>query len=136
MAAPRFNAASPVPAQIYHLVLIDEFEAASASGRYDRSTRGVSLAEQGFIHASADVEQVRTVYGFAYADLPADAVGLVTIDTSALAEHAISAVFEPGDPSSPAGEHFVHLYGGPLPVELMRPVSLSQVLGPESAQQS
>jgi uncharacterized protein (DUF952 family) len=88
-------------ARIYHLAIASEWEAAvAAGGPYDRSTVGVSLAEQGFIHCSF-AEQVEATAAFFYADR--DDVLLLTIDPSALgAEVRVE-------------DGFPHLYG-PLPL--------------------
>jgi uncharacterized protein (DUF952 family) len=87
--------------QIFHIALLSDWEGAVASGSYTTSTRGQTLADVGFIHAShrEQVEPTRTRF---YADETAPLV-LLTIDTDLLAcpwrEDAV------GD------QTFPHLYG-------------------------
>ena len=52
---------------IFHLALEQEWKEAVASGSYERSTLGRSLAEQGFIHASFG-RQVQLIADLVYAD--------------------------------------------------------------------
>jgi uncharacterized protein (DUF952 family) len=52
---------------IYHLAFASDWALAEHEGSYTVSTRGVSLAEQGFIHAST-AEQVAGVANAYYAD--------------------------------------------------------------------
>jgi uncharacterized protein (DUF952 family) len=90
---------------IFHIAERSDWEAARASGGpYEISTRGRTLAEVGFIHASRDEEQVRTVQRAFYADL--DDLVLLTIDPEGL-DVRDEAV---GD------DVFPHIYG-PLPIE-------------------
>jgi uncharacterized protein (DUF952 family) len=64
-------------AKLFHLADRDEWRAAAAAGEYRISTRGVTLAEQGFIHCSR-AHQVRGVAEQYYAD--ADNLVLLVID--------------------------------------------------------
>jgi membrane protein insertase Oxa1/YidC/SpoIIIJ len=59
------------------LALADEWRTAKACGEYRRSTRGLSLEQVGFIHASG-AHQVEATYGRFYADAPE--VLLLTIE--------------------------------------------------------
>jgi glutathione S-transferase len=92
---------------IFHIALPDDWAAAQAAGEYTVSTRGVSLADEGFIHAGEDLEQVEFVRSLAYADV-ADLV-LLVIDESKLGvpvkREAVPQV----------GRTFPHIYG-PVPV--------------------
>jgi glutathione S-transferase len=63
---------------IYHIAIASDWAAAQRDGEYTTSTRGVSLDERGFIHASTS-EQVAPVANLYYKGLP-DLVVLV-IDT-------------------------------------------------------
>jgi uncharacterized protein (DUF952 family) len=92
---------------LYHLTEPDTWNAAVAAGEYRRSTRGVSLEQQGFIHCSL-LHQARRVAGFIYAD--AEELVLLEIDPERLTS---TVVFEPGEPG--ATEEFPHIYG-PVPV--------------------
>jgi uncharacterized protein (DUF952 family) len=63
---------------IYHIAEAADWEQAQRDGQYTTSTRGVSLAEQGFIHTSQPA-QVALVANAFYQGVP-DLV-LLTIDT-------------------------------------------------------
>jgi uncharacterized protein (DUF952 family) len=63
---------------IYHIAEAANWEQARRDGQYTTSTRGVSLAEQGFIHASQPA-QVALVANAFYQGVP-DLI-LLTIDT-------------------------------------------------------
>lgn len=83
---------------VYHLALTRHWQAAGES--YTHSTRGRTLAEEGFIHCSKDLDQLHTVAAAFYADLdPADLL-ILHIDPTGL-----DLRLEGG---------FPHLYG-PLP---------------------
>ncbi len=92
---------------IYHLALAGEWRQAKAAGVYERSTRGQSLQDVGFIHASG-AEQVEATYGRFYAD--AGEVLLLTIDPDRL-----TAPLR-WEPAPDTGECFPHIHG-PLPLE-------------------
>ena len=63
---------------IYHIAAVADWERAVRDGQYTMSTRGLTLAEQGFIHAST-AEQVPLVANAFYRDVP-DLL-LLVIDT-------------------------------------------------------
>jgi uncharacterized protein (DUF952 family) len=63
---------------IYHIAAAADWEQAQCDGRYTTSTRGLTLAEQGYIHAST-AEQVPIVASAFYRDVP-DLL-LLVIDT-------------------------------------------------------
>lgn len=92
---------------IYHIATVEDWARAQAGGEYTTSTRGVSLAEQGFIHASA-AAQVDRVANMFYQGLP-DLLVLV-IDTSRV-QREIRFEQAPG-----SDELFPHVYG-PLNVD-------------------
>ena len=87
---------------IYHIALAADWVRALAGGQYTTSTRGVTLAEQGFIHASA-ASQVAGVANAFYQGAPD--LMLLVIDparlTSPLRYDAV-----PG-----SDERFPHIYG-------------------------
>jgi len=92
---------------LFHLALADEWARACADGGpYDRSTRGVSLAEQGYVHCSR-ASQVQGVADAWYRD--ADVVLLVIDPARVGAEIRDEPV--PGAPLP-----FPHVYG-PLPLD-------------------
>ena len=54
---------------IYHIAATADWERAVREGQYTTSTRGLTLAEQGFIHAST-ADQVARVANAFYRDVP------------------------------------------------------------------
>lgn len=111
------------PSWIYHLALAEEWQEAQRQGSYRRSTRGLSLEQVGFIHASR-ADQLAATYRRFYGD--AGPVTLLTIDPQRL---TAPLRYEPapqggaeagGEGSSERGEKgselFPHIYG-PLPLE-------------------
>jgi glutathione S-transferase len=94
-------------AVIYHVAYLVEWEDARAAGRYERSTRGRSLADVGFIHASR-ADQVDGVANAFYAGED----GLVVL---AVEERRLRADVRWEAPPGSA-ETFPHVYG-PLPVD-------------------
>ena len=64
---------------IYHIAAAADWERAVRDGQYTMSTRGLTLAEQGFIHAST-AAQVALVANSFYRDVP-DLLLLLVIDT-------------------------------------------------------
>ncbi len=97
------------PSWLYHLALPQEWAEAQPLGEYRRSTRGQSLEQVGFIHASYAQQLEATRQRF-YADLPQ--LRLLTIDPQRLAAAGVAVRAEPAPGS---GELFPHLYG-PLPL--------------------
>ncbi|MBP2707948.1 DUF952 domain-containing protein [Microbispora sp. RL4-1S] len=93
---------------IYHLTLARDWAEARAAGEYRVSTLGRSLEEEGFIHASADLEQARGVAGRFYRDV-ADPLVLLEIDETRL---GCPVRFEVPEGMT---EAFPHVYG-PVPV--------------------
>jgi glutathione S-transferase len=97
------------PRWLYHLALAPEWRAARSEGVYRRSSRGLSLEEVGFIHASHS-HQLEATHQRFYAD--AADVLLLTIDPGRLAAAGIAVEEEPAPGS---GEFFPHIRG-PLPL--------------------
>ena len=87
---------------IYHITTASDWAQAQASGEYTLSTRGLTLAEEGFIHCST-AGQVATVANMLYQGLP-DLLVLV-IDTD-LVRPEIRIEQLAGAP-----EPFPHIYG-------------------------
>jgi uncharacterized protein (DUF952 family) len=87
---------------IYHIALAADWEQALRDGRYAISTRGLTLAEQGFIHAST-ATQVAAVANMFYQAAP-DLLVLV-IDTDRVGAE-IRWEDVPG-----ADAPFPHIYG-------------------------
>ncbi|CAN5587799.1 hypothetical protein BH11ACT8_BH11ACT8_08510 [soil metagenome] len=89
--------------RIFHIATVTDWDAARVSGRYTTSTRGRSLAEEGFIHASRG-DQWQGVRERFYADVEEPLV-LLVIDTEALT----APVIDEAVPDST--ETFPHIYG-------------------------
>jgi uncharacterized protein (DUF952 family) len=87
---------------IYHITTAGEWARARAAGEYTTSTRGMTLAEQGYIHCST-AGQVALVANAIYQGVP-DLVVLV-IDTG-LVRPEIRFELVPG-----SDEPFPHIYG-------------------------
>ena len=92
---------------IFHLALADDWRAAEERGEYRVSTRGASLDDVGFLHASHG-HQVAGVAQRYYADVTEELV-LLVIDPDRLDVPLVEEVPPGGD------EAFPHIYG-PLPV--------------------
>lgn len=101
--------ASTPMATIFHLALASDWAAANEAGAYTVSTRGRTLAEEGFIHASRGDQWPKVRERF-YGDVTEPLV-LLQIDTDRL---DVPVVDEP--PAPDVSETFPHIYG-PLPVE-------------------
>jgi uncharacterized protein (DUF952 family) len=103
--APASHYARPVtatpPERIFHIATADDWRRALGTGTYTTSTVGVSLEEEGFIHASRR-DQVQGVFDRYYRGLREELV-LLTIDTARLeSEVRVEPV---GDDAYP------HVYG-------------------------
>lgn len=98
-----------------HIAAAEDWARAREAGFYDRSTRGASIEQVGFMHASNGPDQVATVLAAVYAEATEPLV-LLTLDPAALHRAGLQVILEPGDPQRPDGEWFPHVYGGPIPV--------------------
>jgi uncharacterized protein (DUF952 family) len=92
--------------ELFHIALTGDWAAAEVAGEYTVSTRGRTLAEEGFIHCSF-VEQVDATAARFYADVD-DAV-LLRIDPGRLPTPVVV------EDLYGTGEEFPHVYG-PIPV--------------------
>ena len=111
------------PVQILHIATASDWSAAVATGSYRVSTLGVTIDEEGFIHASLP-EQVQGTASRFYADVPESLVVLV-MRTEALEAAGVPVRFE----DAGTGERFPHLYAA-LPVALVdevRPAAFDDV---------
>lgn len=95
--------------QIFHIATAANWNQAKRTGNYTTSTRGRSLAEEGFIHA-ARRDQVRGVLDRYYADISEPLV-ILQIETDRLDAEVRE---EAPDPAQPRVK-FPHVYG-PIPV--------------------
>jgi uncharacterized protein (DUF952 family) len=99
--------------QIFHIATADDWTAAQRSGEYTTSTRGRTLEQEGYIHASRR-EQVAGVWKAFYADAGEPLV-LLTIDTERLTS--------PWQEDRVGDDAFPHVYG---------PINASAVVHTES----
>lgn len=106
---------------IYHLAFRSDWEAGVGTGEY----RAPSLAEEGFIHASGDEEQMLRVAGRLFAGRTDLLV--LDVDTERLDEGS-PVVREPAR----SGEMYPHVYGPISPDAVVRIRSLA----PEAADPS
>lgn len=92
--------------RILHVALPDDWSVARDSGSYDVSTRGVSLAEADFVHASTPT-QLPGVLARYYADVPA--VDLLVVDLDRLEHEGATVRWEAvqGADDGP----YPHVYG-------------------------
>ena len=90
--------------RIFHIATLADWEAAQESGAYTTSTRGVSLEQEGYIHASR-ADQWEGVRAAFYADVTEPLV-LLEIDTDLLDVPVVEEVPAPG-----MTETFPHVYG-------------------------
>jgi uncharacterized protein (DUF952 family) len=91
-------------ATIFHLALASDWAAAQSAGAYTTSTRGLTLAEVGFIHASRG-DQWPAIRDAFYADVT-EPLLLLQIDTDRLDVPVVEERPAPG-----ATETFPHIYG-------------------------
>ena len=103
---------------IYHLALVADWEAAQRSGDYRVSSLGVTLEQEGFLHASR-ADQWEGVKERYYSGVTEPLVLLVIDPTLLTAPLVVEAA--PG-----TGETFPHVYG---------PLNLDAVVGLRPVQQ-
>lgn len=97
------------PRWLYHLALEEDWQEARRLGVYTRSTRGLDVADVGFLHASWS-HQLDATWKRFYGDAPE--LRLLVIDPGGLEAAGIPLRVEPAPGS---GERFPHLYGA-LPI--------------------
>ena len=108
--------------RIFHIATLSDWQTAQASGSYAVSTRGRTLAEEGFIHASRG-DQWQGVRERYYADVTEPLV-LLSIDTSLLQSPVVD------EPVPGSDETFPHIYG-PIQVgAVLTTVPLADSEGP------
>lgn len=108
---------------ILHLTHAADWTRALSVGSYELSTRGASLAEVGFIHASYP-HQLEQVARAVFANDAAPLV-VLTISVEELNRRGVAVRDEPGDPNHPE-VLYPHVYG-PIPaaaVTLVRPARI------------
>ena len=104
---------------LFHIALAEDWAVAQSTGEYTASTRGRTLAEEGFIHCSLFVQVEATASRF-YADV--DGAVVLRIDPSRLTSRLVV------EDLSGTGERFPHVYG-PIPVTAVVDVQLLQPAG-------
>lgn len=90
---------------IHHLALREDWDAAVAQGEYRTSTRGMTLEDVGFIHASF-TDQVAATAGRFYGDVLDDLL-VLELDGDAIAAAGIDVRHE----DVGTGELFPHIHG-------------------------
>jgi uncharacterized protein (DUF952 family) len=98
--------------RIFHIATAADWDAAQRDGAYTTSTRGVSLEQEGFIHASR-ADQWAGVRAAYYADATEPLV-LLEIDTDLLDVPVVEELPGPG-----ATETFPHVYGAISPAAVV-----------------
>ena len=106
---------------IYHIAYVADWDKAKADGEYRISTKGRTLDEQGFIHAS-DLHQVLSTAGFVYRDDDAAALVVLVIDQDRLGS-AVEVRYEhvPG-----SADPFPHIFGPIRPGAVTETLSLAR----------
>ena len=94
--------------RIFHIATLADWEHAQQTGAYTTSTRGVTLEQEGYIHASR-ADQWTGVRAAFYADVTEPLV-LLEIETDLLGVPVVEEVPAPGAP-----EPFPHVYGALAP---------------------
>jgi uncharacterized protein (DUF952 family) len=92
--------------RILHAALPADWERARADGSYDISSRGVTLVDEGFVHACT-LAQVGGVLDRYYADV--DAVDLLVIDLDRLDHEGAQVLWE--DVAGATDGPYPHVYG-------------------------
>ena len=98
------------PRWLYHLALASDWQVARAAGEYRISTRGLTLEQVGFVHASY-AHQIEATHQRFFAD--AGPLKLLVLDPARLEALGLAVRAEPAPGS---GELFPHVYGA-LPVQ-------------------
>lgn len=94
--------------RIFHIATLADWQQAQESGAYTTSTRGVTLEQEGYIHASR-ADQWEGVRAAFYADVTEPLV-LLEIDTDLLDVPVVEEIPAPG-----MTETFPHVYGAIAP---------------------
>ena len=89
---------------ILHLAIRTDWEAAKSSGHYPWSTRGITVADEGYTHCSFE-SQWKGVRDRFYADLADNELVLLEIDEALLTSEVIV------EQLAAAPEAFPHVYG-------------------------
>ncbi|WP_200827529.1 DUF952 domain-containing protein [Thermomonospora echinospora] len=102
MGLPSLRGGEEVKGEIFHIADRTAWDAArAAGGPYEMSTRGRTLADEGFIHCSRSEEQTAGVLHRFYGDVAPEDLVLLVIDPTGL-----DVRYETAD-----GDTFPHVYG-------------------------
>lgn len=114
--------------RIFHLATAADWAAARRAGRYATATRGRSLAEEGFIHASRgdQWQQARRRW---FAEV-AEPLVLLVVETELLSAPVVE------EPAAGGGETFPHIYGAIDLDAVVRVVELDPPRPPEASDPS
>lgn len=112
--------------RIFHIATVADWEVAKRAGAYTTSTYGVTLAEEGFIHASRG-DQWQAVRDRFYGEVTEQLV-LLSIDTDRLT----APVVEESPPAT--DETFPHIYGPLNPDAVVQVIPLGTDTEPQQAQ--
>jgi uncharacterized protein (DUF952 family) len=111
--------------RVLHIASTQDWDEALAVGEYTVSSRGRTLAEEGFIHTSTSrqVEGVLTRY---YADLDPAELRLLVIDVEAIQAAGSKLRW---DDVAGAAEPYPHIYGPIVPTAVVAVLPLTGVPG-------
>ena len=98
--------------RIFHIATLADWQQAQVSGAYTTSTRGRTLEQEGFIHASR-ADQWESVHAAFYADVTEPLV-LLEIDADLLDVPVVEEAPAPG-----IEETFPHVYGPIAPAAVV-----------------
>ena len=100
--------------ELFHIAMPDDWDAAQTAGAYDVSTRGRTLADEGYIHCSFAEQLAPTASRF-YGDVAK--VVVLRIDPDRLTSAVVV------EDLVGSGEQFPHVYG---------PINLDAVVGADT----
>lgn len=95
--------------ELFHVTERGVWDAARERGTYDVSTRGRTLADEGFVHCSTRA-QLRRVAEALYGDVDPETLVVLTIDADRLSAPVRYEAPTPDD------ERYPHVYG-PIPID-------------------
>lgn len=94
-------------AEILHIAFSADWADAVAGAPYPVSGRGMTVADEGFVHCSWP-HQVAGVLGRHYADVDAALLTIVVLDTNLIEADGVEVKYED---THGAGEDYPHVYG-------------------------